>query len=143
MEIVESPTETLIDLTPLAAEKKILLVRDYDARALGRANIDGERIAQVLSNLLGNALKFTPAGGTVFLGARLAGADALRIEVRDSGPGIGAEHPTITVIVKYYQSMADSAVTVADIPYPSRTRASGPRAQATKSGLTKPRSALP
>jgi signal transduction histidine kinase len=86
--------DAMVLFSPIAAEKKILLVRDYDpaAGALGQARVDGARIAQVLSNLLGNALKFTPAGGTIHLGARSFDADRIRIEVRDTGPGIGAEH---------------------------------------------------
>lgn len=78
---------------PLAVEKKILLSRDYGIDGdLGSAMIDPERIAQVLSNLLGNALKFTPGGGTIHVGARCISDDKVKIEVRDSGPGIGPEH---------------------------------------------------
>jgi signal transduction histidine kinase len=58
---------------------------DVDAVAVDRA-----RMHQALANLLGNALKFTPAGGTVE--ARLeASKGALRFIVRDDGPGIDPE----------------------------------------------------
>ncbi len=40
-------------------------------------------------NLLGNAIKFTPKGGSIELGAHLAGG-RVRVEVRDNGPGIPA-----------------------------------------------------
>ncbi|HEX8392394.1 MAG TPA: HAMP domain-containing sensor histidine kinase, partial [Longimicrobium sp.] len=52
---------------------------------------DYGRVLQVFSNLLGNALKFTPSGGTVSLGAaRVAGY--VRFWVTDTGPGIERDH---------------------------------------------------
>lgn len=53
--------------------------------------VDGERLHQVLSNLLGNAVKFTPPGGRISVTAREEGT-AVRISVADTGPGIPAEH---------------------------------------------------
>jgi PAS domain S-box-containing protein len=51
---------------------------------------DRDRLLQVFSNLLGNALKFTPPGGEIWVGARLEG-EQVRFHVRDSGPGIPPE----------------------------------------------------
>jgi CheY-like chemotaxis protein len=48
---------------------------------------DSARLQQVLSNLLSNAAKFSPPGGTVHLGIRRVGAMA-RVSIADSGPGI-------------------------------------------------------
>ena len=53
--------------------------------------LDRERIAQVLNNLLGNAVRFTPADGTVSLTLAAAGA-WVEVAVEDSGPGIDPEH---------------------------------------------------
>lgn len=51
------------------------------------ANIDHDRILQVLSNLIGNALKFTPSGGTIELSAE-QNENEIIISVQDNGPGI-------------------------------------------------------
>ncbi|CAD5201951.1 sensor histidine kinase [Pseudomonas sp. FEN] len=51
---------------------------------------DAVRLAQILGNLLGNAAKYTPAGGTVRLSVSTA-ADALEIRICDSGIGISAK----------------------------------------------------
>jgi PAS domain S-box-containing protein len=50
---------------------------------------DRNRLDQVLSNLLGNAFKFTPEGGQVVVRARKVGA-SVEVTVEDSGPGISA-----------------------------------------------------
>lgn len=62
---------------------------------------DVNRIGQVLDNLVGNALKFTPAGGTVTLAA---GADGkgVRFAVTDTGPGIPEEHRR-RIFHRFYQ----------------------------------------
>ncbi len=52
---------------------------------------DEDRITQVLLNLVGNALQYTPSGGRVRLYAERAG-DRLRVAVEDTGIGIPAEH---------------------------------------------------
>ena len=54
------------------------------------ANVDVERLVRVLSNLLGNALKFTPAGGVIRLGAQVS-TGRIAIAVEDSGIGIPGE----------------------------------------------------
>jgi signal transduction histidine kinase len=51
---------------------------------------DRDRVLQVFANLAGNAVKFTPAGGAVTLGAACA-EGAVRFSVADTGPGMSAE----------------------------------------------------
>jgi len=54
--------------------------------------MDAVRVRQALLNLVGNALKFTPEGGHVWVRGFLSHPDGgLRIEVEDTGPGIPAE----------------------------------------------------
>jgi signal transduction histidine kinase len=74
---------------PLAEAKQIALA--VDLIDLPRLEADPERIYRVLSNLLGNAVKFTPEGGTITLRAAQRG-DELLIAVIDTGPGIAADH---------------------------------------------------
>ena len=58
---------------------------------LPRVNADRERVLQIFSNLVGNAVKFTPAGGLITLEAARDG-DAVCFRVSDTGSGIPAEH---------------------------------------------------
>jgi signal transduction histidine kinase len=82
--------DTLEQHRVLAADRQITLVRDFE-RGLGYAHGDRHRIGQALANLVGNALKFTPAGGTIRIGGDVRG-DKVRIWVSDTGPGIPTEH---------------------------------------------------
>jgi signal transduction histidine kinase len=77
----------------LAAERGIALVTELQGD-LPPILADGDRVVQALGNLVGNALKFTPYGGTVRVGAEGSG-DAVRLSVADSGPGIPAEHAAL------------------------------------------------
>ena len=57
-------------------------------------NIDPERIRQVLSNLIGNALRYTPRGGSVSVRCEMSGArgeNTCAVTVSDSGPGVAAD----------------------------------------------------
>jgi PAS domain S-box-containing protein len=85
-ELVSKAVDTL---TPIAAAKSVALVSTV-APTLPLVYADPDRVAQVLSNLLGNALKFTPAGGRVTIeGGSEDGA--VLISVRDTGIGIAPE----------------------------------------------------
>jgi PAS domain S-box-containing protein len=71
-----------------ARAKKITVTADIPA-GLPPVNGDRDRLDQVLSNLLGNAFKFTPEDGRVIVRARKVDA-SVQITVEDSGPGIPA-----------------------------------------------------
>ena len=74
---------------PEAAARGIRLEMTVDGDA-AEVEGDAERLQQVLANLLSNALKFTPSGGSVEVRLERDGARA-RIAVRDTGPGIPAD----------------------------------------------------
>jgi len=77
-------------LAPQARQANVTLVLDGDPM-LQAVQSDGRLLLQIAVNLLANALKFTPSGGTVILrwGANPDGDGAL-LSVTDSGPGIAA-----------------------------------------------------
>jgi PAS domain S-box-containing protein len=72
------------------------------------ASCDKSRIAQVLSNLLGNAIKFTPAGGVLRLSARKLERE-LEISVCDTGPGIKPEDIP-TIFERFWQARESRAL---------------------------------
>jgi PAS domain S-box-containing protein len=76
---------------PLADEHGIGLDAGYARENLPDVVVDGERILQVLSNLIGNACKFTPRGGRVSIGVTREGT-GVRVWVRDTGCGIEPAH---------------------------------------------------
>jgi two-component system phosphate regulon sensor histidine kinase PhoR len=63
---------------------------------------DGERVLQVVTNLLHNAIKFTPVGGTVTVSAEPVGDEVL-ISVQDTGVGIPAEEMT-RIFERFYKA---------------------------------------
>lgn len=85
----ETVLQEAVDLfAALAAEKGVSLTRD--PASVGRLWADPDKLLQILTNLVGNALKFTPRGGRVSLSATEVGKET-RIDVADTGPGVGAE----------------------------------------------------
>jgi two-component system sensor histidine kinase GlrK len=83
---------TVLKLAPIARKKRIDL-EIQPIRELPEVVMDEERIEQVLENLLGNALKYTPEGGSVKVQAGAwNGGGAVRVSVADTGPGIASEN---------------------------------------------------
>src|SRR6266542_6749484 len=75
---------------PHARKKRLIFVCEPPAN-LPKIHCDREKIRQCLINLVSNAVKFTPAGGTVKVGADVAG-ERVALFVADSGIGIPPEH---------------------------------------------------
>jgi len=83
--------DVLTTLKPLAEKKSQILAQNSKAHLIVRA--DGTRLKQMLMNLAGNAIKFTPEGGRIELAAHETNGQ-IRVEVRDNGPGIPPEEQT-------------------------------------------------
>jgi signal transduction histidine kinase len=75
------------DQRPNAAQKGVSLVNETKAD-LPAVNADAAALDRVFANLLGNAIKHTPGGGTVCVVARLSALDQIEILVEDTGEGI-------------------------------------------------------
>jgi signal transduction histidine kinase/CheY-like chemotaxis protein len=89
----------------LAGQTSVIINTDV-APALPPIEADEERILQVLENLVGNALKFTPPGGVVTVGAaRTQDPASVVFSVRDTGPGVNEEHLT-RVFDRFYQAQS-------------------------------------
>jgi PAS domain S-box-containing protein len=84
-------TKSIVDMAiteiePLMIEKSILITRSYPQQDT-TINVDRERLLQVFSNLLGNALKYTPEKGTIEVSVTPL-VHEVKFSVKDTGPGI-------------------------------------------------------
>jgi signal transduction histidine kinase len=90
-------------VAPQMAEKSLAFATECQDGAAVRA--DRDKVAQVLLNLLANAIKFTPEGGRVTLACargERAGDAVMRFRVADTGVGIAPEH-TATIFEPFVQ----------------------------------------
>ncbi len=116
--VLDTAPHSLSDLLSDALESFSVVAAARDVRLEGSVGdgldpvpLNAAKIARVLSNLLGNAVKYTPAGGRVWLSARRE-AECVRVVVADTGPGFAtADLPRI--FEKFYRGES------------ARTRASG------------------
>jgi signal transduction histidine kinase/PAS domain-containing protein len=90
-DLVEALNQAITGFAPRFAERRIR-VRIRVAHGLPRAFGDRGRILQVLQNLLSNAERFSPEGGSIRVAAARAPGGWLSVAVADRGPGISREH---------------------------------------------------
>jgi signal transduction histidine kinase len=115
---LQSIVDELLDLSRIQADRIELRIADHDPEQLvhevivqqdgvaaahevrlrsevlpgtPRVSVDHDRIQLVLANLIGNAVRYGPSGGTVAVRARVVDKQ-LRFEVADDGPGVPAEY---------------------------------------------------
>ena len=90
-DIVKTLTTWVGDFQLTAERKQIRLHLDVDDLKGSHEMIaDQEKISRIVFNLLSNALKYTPAGGEIFVSLKDEGAN-LRLDVRDTGKGISQD----------------------------------------------------
>lgn len=88
---VSALVATIVKRLGFQFDDKRVTLRSNLPADLQRILADEDRVVQVLTNLVGNALQYTPAGGSVTISAQRADEE-IQIAVRDTGAGIPAEH---------------------------------------------------
>jgi signal transduction histidine kinase len=103
----EQPTQNLAEevceLTRIQAKAKTVHVH-CDIQGNATVWVDRDRLLQVLTNLIDNAIKFTPEGGTVTVRSEV-GQEEVRFSVCDTGPGI-PESDRDRIFQPYWQAPA-------------------------------------
>ena len=89
-DLLDAARQVLVEVDALKGKRRLLLDAPPDSVPV---SADPDLIRRVFQNLMGNALKFTPADGVISIGIR-PGAEAVRVAIRDTGPGIPPEYHT-------------------------------------------------
>jgi two-component system, NtrC family, sensor histidine kinase KinB len=92
--------EAVLPFATAARDKNVALKTEIFP-GLGEIEVDTERMQLVLANLIGNAIRYTPAGGSVVVRARPTDTSTV-LEVEDTGPGIPKEYQT-AVFDKFFR----------------------------------------
>jgi signal transduction histidine kinase len=93
--------EVVEALRPVAAEKVIALETTLREPSI-LVWADWHKINQVLMNLIGNAIKFTPVQGRVTVSASRNGGESVQVSVSDTGPGVPPEEKK-KIFAKFYR----------------------------------------
>ncbi|WP_068306558.1 ATP-binding protein [Pararhodobacter sp. CCB-MM2] len=102
LDLIEGVTDTL---QPVAAQKSVWLSQTIDPSLPSAATLDGDRVRQILINLLGNAVKFSertpddPSQAVVNLHV-LSDEEEIRFEVTDNG--VGMDEETLSHVFEHY-----------------------------------------
>ena len=92
IDIAELVNTVCTEMTPKAQEQKINLTFEKPQSVLPKVQTDSGRIEEVIINLIGNSLKFTPVGGTIKISITHNPVDKTEtITVADNGSGISTE----------------------------------------------------
>lgn len=91
---------SVVEIVPLAAARNIKIINNTNE--IPHVKLDSEKMLQVLRNLIGNAVKFTPDGGLVTISSQVHQKE-VRVAIADTGPGIEREHLT-AIFDKFQQA---------------------------------------
>src|SRR5262245_47103037 len=97
--------EVMETVKPMAAEKSVLLEVDVP-EPLVLVWADRDKVTQVLMNLIGNAIKFTPSDGKIGVSTANDRRGWVRVSIRDGGPGVPASEQE-EIFEKFYQVTQD------------------------------------
>lgn len=100
--------EVVRDFSPFAQKSQVALYLERSEAHVSRVRADGERVKWVLNNLVENAVRYTPAGGSVRLSAEEKGPFVF-LRVRDTGIGISTEDRA-NIFERFYRAQNAIAV---------------------------------
>lgn len=108
LSIEDLAEEVARDFSPLAQKSQVSLYVERAATPLPQVRADKERMKWVLNNLIENAIRYTPANGSVRITGEVQGS-MVRLRVRDTGIGIGAADRD-NIFERFYR--AQNAITM-------------------------------
>ncbi|MBU1852738.1 MAG: PAS domain S-box protein [Candidatus Omnitrophica bacterium] len=100
---IEKVIDESVGSLHLWARSKSIRIDKKIQKDVPDVNLDPDRIVQVLNNLIGNAIKFTPENGNITISATLKNDDEVELVVQDTGIGISKEDLP-KVFDKFYQT---------------------------------------
>jgi signal transduction histidine kinase len=106
LSLQEVVADLLDGFLPMARQKAVAIDADC-MRDMPKVYADRDKLYAVMANLVENAVKFTPAGGRIQLGAELVDDRCVKIAVSDTGCGIAKEHLP-KIFDKFYRAPSGS-----------------------------------
>ncbi len=106
--LVQLADEVIADFAQMAEKGNVSLYSEGSGAVVPPVRADRERIKWVLNNLIENAIRYTPAGGSVRLKTELLGP-VVRLSVRDTGIGIGDKDRN-NIFERFYRAQNAIAV---------------------------------
>lgn len=94
-------TQAMEEFASVAEEKSIRLVKEFEDTKFS-VNCDHDQLIRVFENIFGNALKFTPPGGTITFAIKFPHPGYVTYSITDTGPGIAPELQS-KVFNRYWQ----------------------------------------